>query len=73
MCTGVHVRRTGGHFSSTQGRKPFGFQSLRRGILISQAVFYREKLVNKDMPNSTDVGAEESKLLSVASQRTVSR
>ena len=45
--------------------KPLGLQSLRRGVFLLRAVIQRGKLVNNDMPCSTDDGAEESKLLSV--------
>ena len=66
MCTGVHVLRVEGHHSSTHGRKPLGLQSLRRGVFLLRAVIQGGKLVNSDTLNSTDEGAEESKLLSVS-------
>ena len=62
MCTGVHLLRVEGHHSSTHGRKPLGLQSLRRGVFLLRAVIQGGKLVNSDTPNSTDEGAEESKL-----------
>ena len=43
-----------------------GLQSLRRGVFLLRAVIQGGKLVNSDTLNSTDEGAEESKLLSVS-------